>query len=274
MGDAREKLREEMDRERKKSKKVDRIVMASTIMIAVLLIVGVVAAVAHFHKGDVHATENLTPKFITVDGAYHLTPDGSVDTKWVKENPLNNKKRVEIFMDPQCPGCRAVDSGLDTKIREWNKAGKIDLSINVVSFLDDSSTDQYSSRAANALVTVAENEPKKFQDFMAELFRNQPKEGIEYRPISDEDLGDWAKNVGVSDKTTSLFKDHLYQDWVLKHTDIETHRSDFFPKKFATPAVFVGGHMDDKGFVTGAQEVVFHGPDSIVEDFAQAAELS
>lgn len=233
-------------------------------------IVGVIiAAIVSRPPAFVPTGDQLVPKNITTDGSFHLLQNGSVNQDWKAED--KSKQRLQIFMDPQCPACGMVDRATNESVKRYLSEGKVDLYINLVSFLDGASTDRYSSRAVNALVTVAEEDPENFYNFMTEVYKleNQPKEGSLYRPTSNETLARWAKKAGVKPEAADKILLGSYMDWVVAHSTKQVERTDLFASGFSTPAFFVGGSMDASGVVKGAERLVFTSNEDLNVTLAQ-----
>lgn len=214
-------------------------------------------------------SEQLTPKYITQDGSFPVLPDGGVNTSWSKEN---DKTRLQIFLDPQCPACGIVDRAIGNSLNELNKNNETDLYINVVGFLDNASTDRYSTRAAQAVVTVAENDPKNFMKFITEIYKieNQPHEGINYISVTNDDLAEMAKDAGVSDLAAEKIKSESYRKWIEDNTAKQLNRQDIFKEGFSTPSIFIGGSSDDNGVVKDAKRLQLTNLDTMEEDFTKA----
>merc|ERR1712034_26131 len=83
-----------------------------------------------------------------------------------------------MYVDYLCPVCGAFEEANAELIETLVTTGQASIEIHPVSILDRASSGtRYSSRAANAVACVAENEPDSFWDAHATLFANQPDEG-------------------------------------------------------------------------------------------------
>ena len=86
-----------------------------------------------------------------------------------------------------------------------------------MAFLDDSSSGtKYSTRAANAFVTLANQNPATALTFSQLLFANQPSEGS--AGLSDAKIGELATQAGASAEVVASFANPTYQPWVAKIT--------------------------------------------------------
>src|SRR5690606_7521419 len=74
----------------------------------------------------------------------------------------------------------------------------------------------YSTRAAAALVTVAEHDPATFADFWVALFAVQPAEGG--AGLTNSQIRDVAEAVGVSQEAIDAIADGEFTQWVTQAT--------------------------------------------------------
>lgn len=244
----------EMRKQAKKKAHRDKIVRVSALVsvIAVLIgLTGYIAVTAHNKKdsdGWTQAATQLTPKNFDEHGAFQVKSD----------NLKSNATRVDDFFDPLCPGCGAVHRASGDRMKELVKSGDIDLRLSPVSFLDEASTDKYSTRAINAFVTVAENSPEHALDFLTALYRKdfQPQEGVQnygQKPVTDQALVEAAVGAGVPADVAKTIPEHRYADWIKKTSEKQVKRSDLFPGGFSTPAIFTGVRYGSDGKASGTK---------------------
>ncbi|MCL1898183.1 MAG: thioredoxin domain-containing protein, partial [Micrococcales bacterium] len=124
--------------------------------------------------------------------------------------------RVDLIFDYICPICGTLAEQATDSFLAAAQAGEISLVMHPLGYLDQYSSTEYSSRAANAVLTVASLAPEQFTDFDLKLWVNQPEEGGE--GLSDEKIAELAKDAGVSDAVIAQFKDKLYSDFVMANT--------------------------------------------------------
>ena len=126
-----------------------------------------------------------------------------------------NVPNIQIFLDYQCPVCQAFELPNASQIESWVKAGTATVEIHPISFLDGrGSPNEYSSRAANAAVCVAEISPNSFFKFSSMLFKNQPAEGT--AGPDNNALWETAKAVGVTGEAEikSCIDEKRYGSWI------------------------------------------------------------
>lgn len=244
----------EMRKQAKKKARRDKIVRVSALVsvIAVLIgLTGYIAVTAHNKKdsdGWTQAATQLTPKNFDEHGAFQVK----------SENLKSSATRVDDFFDPLCPGCGAVHRASGDRMKELVKSGDIDLRLSPVSFLDEASTDKYSTRAINAFVTVAENTPERALEFLSALYRKdfQPQEGTQnygQKPVTDQALVEVAVGAGVPADVAKTIPEHRYADWIKKTSEKQVKRSDLFPGGFSTPAIFIGVKYGPDGKASGTK---------------------
>jgi protein-disulfide isomerase len=119
---------------------------------------------------------------------------------------------IVLYEDPQCPICKAFEEPIMPAILELVKTGKYSLELHPISFLDGRSANEYSSRAASAMLCAADFAPTKFLDFHKSLFTKQPEENTS--GPSSEELATSAREVGISDqKALDCITSNKYATW-------------------------------------------------------------
>lgn len=110
---------------------------------------------------------------------------------------VENPTEIIIYIDYQCPICAIFEIPNAEQIRSWVQTGAATLQVHTLSFLDGrGSPNEFSSRAANAAMCVAEYSPDDFFDYNTRLFQSQPTEGLP-GPENPELIA-FAEEVGVS----------------------------------------------------------------------------
>ncbi len=126
---------------------------------------------------------------------------------------------MKFYEDPQCPICQQFEAAVGTQVQAAIAAGKVKVAYHVVSFLDDASKNEYSSRAANALYVVADTAgPDVFAKYHSLLYENQPAEGT--AGPDDDQLIAWAVEAGADeDAVRQPIEDNVFQQFVVNATD-------------------------------------------------------
>lgn len=146
------------------------------------------------------------------------------------------KTTITLYEDPQCPICREFESVTGAKVARAVADGKVKVDYRMVSFLDRSSQNEYSSRALNALMVVyAQGGAQAFQKFHTYLYAHQPAEGS--AGPTDQQLIDAAVKLG-NDRSaiTPGIEGNVYHQWVVNATDqMSKHGVN------GTPTAFIDG---------------------------------
>jgi protein-disulfide isomerase len=150
----------------------------------------------------------------------------------------NAKTTLKFYEDPQCPICQQFESVVGDKVAKAIDDGKVKVEYHVVSFLDRSSKNQYSSRAANAAYAVADTAgPEAFQKFHDLLYQNQPPEGS--AGPEDDQLVDWAVQAGAPEaEVRTLIDNDTFGQFVENATGQMSKDG-----VTGTPGVFVDGKL-------------------------------
>lgn len=126
---------------------------------------------------------------------------------------------VTIYEDLQCPACASLETQVGEQVAAAIAEGRIRVDYRMVSFLDRASTNDYSSRAMNALLVVLEEAgPDAFLKLHDDLYANQPGEGG--AGFEDDELIDRAVQAGaVEADIRPGIEDKVYDQWIKNATD-------------------------------------------------------
>jgi protein-disulfide isomerase len=132
------------------------------------------------------------------------TPEG--DGVIVGAGPV----RVDAYIDFQCPFCRAFEMSSGDALRAMAAEGLISLVFHPMDFLDQASTNHYSSRAASA--SGCASDAGGFSEYSQVLFANQPPEGGP--GLTDEQLLELGVAVGLAEPAfVGCVPQHVYVPW-------------------------------------------------------------
>jgi protein-disulfide isomerase len=152
--------------------------------------------------------------------------------------------RLEVFLDYMCPFCGRFDRANSADMERLVADGTVRLELHVLSFLDKASSGaRYSTRAANAVVTVFDRAPDRVLAFNRALFASQPAEGSE--GLTDDQIADLARDAGVAADVIALFGQERFQPWIAKSTD-----AAFAGGITGTPTVRINGERFDGDLYT------------------------
>lgn len=169
--------------------------------------------------------------------AADIAPRGLVDGG-VVSGPSDAPVRVVVYEDLQCPACRLFEQTAGPVLAELQAGGDVRVERRPLAFLDNASTDRYSSRAMNAVGCVADRAPAAAPAFMSALFDAQPAEGGP--GLTDPQLAALASASGAGDVATCVTSGE-FAGWVRAATTQALTSVD------STPTVTVNGRpLDDR----------------------------
>lgn len=200
-----------------------------------LIVTGVVAAVLVLVLAV--ATALISSKDDTTDTPTG-TPAGAIAGLAVPAGKASAPVKVTVYEDFICPYCGQFEAAGRTAFAQDIAAGKVQFQYHVLDFLDDHSTTDYSTRAANALAVVLDTSgptvAKRFHDL---VFENQPEEGGP--GLSDARLVALAVQAGATGSKVQPGIDGLdFKPWVARVTDQASK-----DKVVGTPTVKVDGRQ-------------------------------
>lgn len=264
---------EQMEKERKQQ------TIIGAIVVAVLVILVAIGAFTVYHKMHKNAetqastqtveeaydklqkAEN-TPKLVDNKGGLLISKDGY--GKSVEGAPT-----VAIYMDFLCPGCGNLHRQLDADLQKMVDAGQINLDLHFMAFMDRLSTDDYSSRAANAAIYLAEHDsnPTHLITFMEKMYAEdfQPEESSNYKSVSDDQIKKQMIASGVSEEVADKAFGRDYQDWLDAIDAYTPKRSELwntsgnYKGSMTTPTVTINGKFWDMNQLSTAQETIKEG---------------
>lgn len=169
---------------------------------------------------------------ITSDGAFRISTAGEVAVA------------VTVVEDLACPACKAFEAAYGDTLDEISKMPGAAVDYRIISFLDRMSSDDYSSRAANASYCVwnrpGDNASRQatWLKFQRSAFTNQPSEGGKGLP--DSQLISLAKAAGATD-VDSCISSKKYASEVTATTKATMDQPGFS----GTPTIMVNGQPVD-----------------------------
>jgi len=125
---------------------------------------------------------------------------------------------VAIYYDYMCPACGGFEKANGGEVERLVEEGTARVELRPISFLDGQSRGtEYSTRAGNAIATVADGAPEQVWDFHRALFEAQPEEGTE--GLSDEEIAEVATGAGVPAAVVDRFTEDTYEGWIAAATE-------------------------------------------------------
>ena len=224
--DARGAERARQEAQRKDAGRRRAVAWGGGVLIVVLL-VAIAAAVVSARGGGQEpqaAGAVVVPANATAEGAIAL---GQVDA------PVT----VTVFFDYLCPFCGRFEAANGAELEGLTRSGVARVELRPMSFLDPQSQGtEYSTRAENALATVADGSPERLEAFHRGLFDEQPAEGT--AGLDDQRITEIARTAGVAEAVAERFAARSFDRWVAQGTE-----RAFASGIDGTPTVLVDGEV-------------------------------
>ncbi len=250
---AREKARIEREEHLKKQKRrriaIQSGVVVGIIAVAIVIVVFVVNIARPGTSSVSAGPQNMISDGIVIGADLVAVRTGAITASTAaSDQAASTPNRLVVYLDYQCPNCADFEATNNSQIEQWVTSGEVTLEIRPLSFLDKSSQNEYSSRAANAAACVANYEPDKFFAFNTAMFANQPSEGTAGPSNSEINALIQSVTGSTSSELSSCVTGGTFSGWVAD----ATKRGIGSPNKFGltvtgTPGVFFNGQA-----VTGA----------------------
>lgn len=111
---------------------------------------------------------------------------------------------LSVYFDLQCPACRSFDTVNAADLKALAAEPGITVRYQPLTFLDGYSQGTFfSSRAGNALMVVADQDPDHFQGFITAMYENQPAENTS--GLTDDKIAEIASGIGVPQDVIDRF---------------------------------------------------------------------
>ncbi|OJX67092.1 MAG: hypothetical protein BGO95_10205 [Micrococcales bacterium 73-13] len=144
---------------------------------------------------------------------------------------------VELWVDLLCPYCRMFEEANGDYLGSLVDAGAATLRVHPIAILNRvSAGTQYSTRAANAFVCVAERAPDEALGYLRRLYAIQPEEGT--GGLTDRELAGEAPSAAAECILDGWFSDWV-DEWTQRALDLGIR---------GTPTVVVDGRLYPGGF--------------------------
>lgn len=201
----REQLRKQRQAELKRQRTVRTVVIAAITVVALVI---VAAASLLIYRAMQPAGPVATPEGMSAEQPY-LSLGAPEDS---------GAPVVEIHLDFMCPHCGSFEEINAEDLATMVENEEATVHIVPRRFMDAQSTSgDFSSRAANALVSVYADDPANALAFQKLVFANQPALGTE--GLSNEELWAFAQEAGASEQVKADIDAKTYQPWVRQVSD-------------------------------------------------------
>lgn len=189
----------------------------------------------------------VSEEFLVNDTGFAVSNDGKLLTQ---EEVDDYPTVVDIYQDFLCSYCADFTDSNEQEMLNYQEANpeEVIYVYHILNFMDNENTNEYSTRAASAAITVLMNEPELFNSFNLSLFEAQPTGPADSRKNSAALA---ALDKGIGEELTALIASEQYKEWVANNTD------SVFSEGLiqGTPAIFIngeniGGGWQNPGMVT------------------------
>jgi protein-disulfide isomerase len=241
--EARARAKALREQNAKKEKRTKLLVQLSVVVVALGLVggVGAVIAIDSANQADAPVVGEIPANLTALGGlkigvglqAFTLDKTPTPDST----DPI---PEIVVYIDYQCPVCQAFDVPNESQLRSWVDTGVATLEIRPISFLDRGSLNNYSSRATNAAMCIANFEPDSFFDYNGILMINQPAEQTE--GPSDDDLFGFAADAGAgTEEVKGCIQAKSFGDYIEQHTQQVLNNPQDGISVSGTPTITVNG---------------------------------
>ncbi|WP_453985518.1 DsbA family protein [Brevibacterium casei] len=186
-----------------KKEKTAKVILYSGIGVVVVAVAVIVTLLV------VQSAKPATPPANYVAGGVNLAKGGAVvqpmNMPKGEESPLptpaeagvkENAATVTVFLDFQCPACKAFEDTNNSTLDKLVEEGTIVMEYKPIAILDRfSNGNEYSTRAANLVACVVDSQPEKTEALVEAMFAQQPEEGTSGR--TDAELLKVATDAGI-----------------------------------------------------------------------------
>ncbi|MFI2753152.1 DsbA family protein [Cellulomonas sp. P22] len=239
------KLREEQKKREKRNRFIAIGGLGAALAVLIFVVVTILShaspttsASDAAYTGDEQTLADVkTPSTAQENGGIPVAASGDAGST------AENGTVVDVYLDYMCPVCGQFEDGNGAQLAALRDEGDVTVVYHPISILDRlSNGTEYSTRAANAAAAVADLAPEKFVAFSDALFANQPEENTD--GLSDEQIADIAKEVGVPDDVVAVFTEtdgdnpwRVYAPYV----SALTLQADEDLDKVQTPTILING---------------------------------
>jgi len=222
----------ELRKEQERRAKRNRILAISGIGVLALVLVGAVAFVLQQDRanrvsyaqvvfgGD--AANVNAPTLADADPTPSVADDkgGIPVSRGVVGQATEGDTVVSLYFDLQCPACAAFEEVNGADMESFGERDGVTVEYKPLNFLDDRSNNtHYSTRALNAALIVASEDPDHFIPFLQALYQGQPAEGTS--GLKDDRIKEIATGVEVPQEVADTFTDTVEGTFTTEDSDEE-----------------------------------------------------
>ncbi|MER7999188.1 thioredoxin domain-containing protein [Streptomyces sp. NPDC095613] len=211
---ARERLRQERERQAKKDRIRRQLVVAGSAVVVLAIAGGVGYAVVQANKPS--HWEAVKEEKNVVAPKHTEGTDGTT----VVLGKASAKKTLELYEDPRCPVCASFEQSVGKTVQNDLDAGKFKVKFIGATFIDNSDNGEGSKNALSALGAALNVSPKAFLEYKAALYsKNFHPEEQDDKFAKDSYLIQVADSVNELKGNKAFQKDveqGTYDAWAMK----------------------------------------------------------
>ncbi|GAA1745036.1 DsbA family protein [Luedemannella helvata] len=205
-------IRAAREAEQRRAAKRKRIMSTVGGVVIVGLVLAIVVAVVKAASGGDEKSTATTPTAAVV------APAGATTGGALTVGQAGAPVRVEIYLDYMCPYCGRFERANAGELNRLVADGTVRLELYPLAFLDRMSQgSEYSTRAANAVATVADRAPDKVLAVNQALYEHQPEEGT--TGLTDDQIATLARDAGVPGEVVAAFHENRFRSWIAVSTE-------------------------------------------------------
>ena len=222
--------------QKKKERRRSLLIQAGVVAVVALIVIGTTVAILGSRDDQ---AESVGP------------PAGFNDNGGIVLGDATAPVTLTVVEDFACPHCQAFEEANADLLDSFIGGSEVKVEFRPIAFLDQVSTDEFSSRALNATACVVEDEAANFAQMHRLLYANQPAEGGP--GLTDDQLIDLAVQAGAEETTVSTcITGRAHDNWVEATTNRTTDEQWFS----GTPTVLVNGALVEDLSADGIQAAV------------------
>lgn len=249
--------REVRERQARRRKASLPLISALGLVVVIAVVVAVIALQPKAAPVAANGPKNMVSGGIAFTGENGtVTPVETAGvTKAEDPKPTNwpegdTRSHIQTYIDWTCPACQSFESEKSAAILKLVSSGQATLEVFPIAILDQHYSTNYSTRAANAAVCVANYAPNKFLDVQSGMLEYQSPEGTD--GMSTTKILSVVDGAGLSNSDVdACIRGTSFRDWVTAETGRVTSDETLLSTTsgatgFSTPTIVVNGMVWDR----------------------------
>ena len=220
---AREQARKLRAAQKRREKRNRLLIIGGVVVFIAIVVVALISIINSANRDPLEGVDSQ-PAGAIESGAIQFGADGVGSVS--EGAPV-----VDVYLDYLCTHCASFEAINAGVLDELAANGEATVNYHPIAYIGGS---DFNIRAGNALATVATDSPEQFGEFNTQLFAAQGEGGA--TPLSDDQIAEVGRQVGVPDDVVETFTDGRYTEWVEGATE-QARRDDID----GTPTVLIDG---------------------------------